>query len=111
MIKIISEKLEIKAKFINSSELKVKGNKADLLLDICRNLGASEYYSPPGSRDYLTDYKGFESFGIDLKYLDFKHPIYIQKTDEFVSNLSVIDAICSQGVEKTQKLILEGLRS
>ena len=111
LIEIISEKLEIKTEFVNSSELNVKGVKADLLLEICKNLGATEYISPPGSRDYLIDYKGFQSFGINLNYFEFKHPIYWQKSDEFFSNLSIIDSICNQGVKKTQEFILEGSRS
>jgi hypothetical protein len=110
LIRIISENLSIDTKFIRSSELDVRGTKADLLLDICRNQKATKYFSPPGSRDYLSDYDGFKNHGITLEYFQFDHPTYPQTSSEFIPNLSVIDSICNLGFENTHNLIVKGLK-
>jgi hypothetical protein len=110
LIKIMSERLGIDTPSIKSSELGVRGAKAELLLDICINLGATEYVSPPGSREYLEEFDGFKNHGIALEYFKFNPPIYIQNTAEFIPNLSSIDSICNVGYEKTHDLIVEGYK-
>jgi len=109
IIRKLSEHLGIETLFLKSSELDVRGSKADLLLDICKKLRATKYVSPLGSLEYLVDYDGFSALGIDLEYFQFYHPIYPQSTSEFIPNMSVIDSICHLGFEKTHSLIMEGL--
>lgn len=111
LIKKISSALGIQTKFIAASELQVSGSKADLLLDICKTLGASTYVSPQGSKVYLDDYTGFSNSGIVLEYQNFIHPIYPQGKMDFVSHLSSIDAICNLNIEATRELMLEGSKS
>ena len=111
LIKNISQSLGFNTSFILASELNVSGNKADLLLDISKTLGATTYVSPPGSRVYLDDYAGFSDSGISLEYQNFNHPIYPQGPDVFISHLSVIDAICNTNLEGTRELIQEGSKS
>lgn len=110
LITKISEYFGIKTKFLQSSELDVSGSKANLLLSICRKLGATKYVSPPGSSEYLEVYDGFDNFGIALEYFQFDHPIYTQSKSEFIPNLSVIDSLCHLGFKNTHNLITKGLR-
>src|SRR5262249_29856165 len=42
-------------KLVRASDLDVRGRKGDLLVDICRALGATEYLSAPGSAAYLSE--------------------------------------------------------
>ncbi|MCK4634739.1 MAG: WbqC family protein [Candidatus Aenigmarchaeota archaeon] len=91
LIKLICELSGIKnVKFIRASELNASGNGTDLLIDICKKLGADTYLSGFGGRNYMEE-KKFKGDDIELKYYDFKHPIYKQLWDGFVPNLSVID--------------------
>lgn len=111
LIKEITVALGIKSTFISASELQVSGSKADLLLDICKTLGASTYVSPLGSKVYLDGYTGFSELGIDLEYQTFIHPIYPQGKIDFISHLSSIDAICNLNLGATSELILKGSKS
>ena len=60
-----SEKLGFNPKFIKSSELDISGLKSDLILDICKVVGATTYIAGPSGRDYL-DMKSFEEEGIKV---------------------------------------------
>lgn len=111
LITDISQSLGSETSFFLASELNVSGNKADLLLDISKTLGATTYVSPLGSRVYLDEYSGFSDSGICLEYQNFNHPIYPQGQDSFVSHLSVIDTICNTNLEYTRDLIQEGSKS
>ena len=111
LITEISQSLGSDTSFISASELNVSGNKADLLLDISKTLGATTYVSPPGSKVYLDEYSGFSNSGISLEYQNFIHPVYPQGQDGFVSHLSVIDAICNTNLDGTRDLIQEGSKS
>lgn len=111
LIERISQSLGSNTMFFLASELKVTGNKADLLLDISKTLGATTYVSPTGSKVYLEGYSGFSDSGIELEYQNFNHPIYPQGKSTFVSHLSVIDTICNVNLNGTRDLIKKGSRS
>ena len=38
LLKLISKESKINCEFVKASQLKVKGNKSDLILNICKNL-------------------------------------------------------------------------
>jgi hypothetical protein len=110
LITKIVQSLGSNTDLISASELNVSGSKADLLLDISKTLGATTYVSPLGSRVYLDEYSGFSDSGISLEYQNFDHPTYSQGQDEFISHLSIIDAICNTSLEDTRNLINERSR-
>jgi len=66
------------------------GKKSDLVLDICKYLGADYYLSGPMGRDYLNEGK-FSDSKIKVIYHEFKHPIYPQLWGDFMPNMGVID--------------------
>tara|TARA_B100000378_G_C17978412_1_gene389654 strand:+ start:193 stop:873 length:681 start_codon:yes stop_codon:yes gene_type:complete len=89
--------LGIKTKLIKASDLSAAGKKGDLVLNICKELNANEYFSTIGSKDYLEDYKdSFEDARIKITYHNYTHPIYKQKGNNFLPNLSILDLILSE---------------
>jgi hypothetical protein len=89
-----------------SSELDVKGSETDKLINILQRMGADEYISGPGAKDYL-EIDRFEEEGINLYWHEFDHPKYEQLYGEFVSHLSIIDVLFNVGPQTTA-LIREG---
>lgn len=86
-------------KFIKSSELKdITGEKTDRLLLILRKIGADEYISGPGARDYIEAGK-FKEKGRKLYWYEYQHPVYPQIRGEFIPYLSAIDLLFNTGDE------------
>jgi len=99
LCEFLADAVGVKTPTTLASNLDLDGQKADLLLNICQSLGASEYVSAPGSAVYLNSFSGFEEAGIELEYFTFSHPEYEQRYSPFVSHLSVVDAIANQGAK------------
>lgn len=96
LIKIISnEYFKLTTKFLTSSELNVAGKGSDLILNICKELGAKEYLSGPGGKNYLNK-KPFVDSGINISYmrnnLPNHYPQQFQKIG-FLNDLSSLDFI------------------
>ncbi len=91
--------LEIATPIRRSSELNVSGVKAELLASICESVGATEYISPPGSRDYLAESGAFADRGISLRYFNFEHPVYPQRFGGFLPYMSCVDLLFNCGIE------------
>jgi len=83
--------LGITTRLVRGSELQVGGTKADLVLDLCRQLGADHYLSGALGRDYLEP-AAFRDAGIELEFQEYVSPVYPQQWGaEFVPNLSIVD--------------------
>lgn len=82
-----------------TSEFEVTGAKAELLASICEQVGATEYISPPGSKDYLEETDAFARRGIPLRYFNFAHPEYPQRFGGFLPYMSVVDLLFNCGPE------------
>lgn len=101
----VMEVLAIRTRVVRSSELNVEGSRTELLLNLCKAVGARSYLSGPGGRRYL-DLKKAEEAGIAILWQQFTSPVYPQVFPgaSFIPDLSVVDAIFSCGPE-TQKLL------
>lgn len=105
---LISKYLEIKTKFLFSSEL----NKDNLLkgstkiLDICKVLNATDYINPIGGLD-LYSKENFLKEKIELKFLKSNVIAYKQFGDEFVPWLSIIDILMFNSKTEVKKLLNE----
>lgn len=111
IIRTLSLLLGIETKFIRSSKLQVEGKKDKRLVQICQAVGVGAYLSPQGSADYIEQENPggeFGKTGIELFYQNFEHPKYPQLWGEFISHLSVIDALMNCGPAETIKLIRGG---
>jgi hypothetical protein len=98
-IKLLATWLRIDTKMILSSDLNVAGEKSELVLNVCKRVGASAYYSGVMGKTYLQR-AAFQQAGIDLIFQEFQHPVYQQlfmKQQGFVPNLSAIDLLFNCG--------------
>lgn len=95
----IRDLLGIRVPIIRSSELHGVGSKAVLLASLCEEVGAKEYISVPGSRDYLELSDAFSKLGIPVRYFEFNHPQYSQLFGQFLPYMSCIDMLFNCGPE------------
>lgn len=96
LLKFFFAKLGIRARIIFASTLGLKESKGDLMLEICRKLGASLYVSGVSGRDYL-DFQKFKDNAIEVAIQEFHHPIYRQIFEPFIPCLSVLDLLFNCG--------------
>jgi hypothetical protein len=109
LILFLKEALGIETEIIRSSTLKAAGTKADLLADICQQLEADQYISPPGSKEYMAASSAFLDRNIDVLYQDYQHPDYRQLHGDFVPYMSVIDLLFNEG-PASRNIMINGIR-
>jgi hypothetical protein len=98
LIKTLCETLDLRPRFVRTSELPIlQGKKAELLVDLCKIFGADTYLSPAGSQVYLESDAPFRSDGISLVFHQYEHPTYPQLYGEFIPYLSVVDLLLNTG--------------
>jgi hypothetical protein len=100
----LKAQLGIETRVMRASELDGSGTKADLLVSLCKQIGATAYLSPPGSKDYLDESDAFEKIGVPVQYYEFKHPEYPQPFGKFLPYMSIIDMLFNCG-ERSSALI------
>ena len=83
--------------------MRLEGGKSDLVLDMCRKLGATEYIFGAKGRDYA-NVPAFEREGIKVRFQDYRHPVYPQLHGGFIPGLSVIDLLFNCGPRSFQIL-------
>jgi hypothetical protein len=106
-IKMLSALLQLSPVFIRASELSLGGKRTQLLVSLCKQVGANRYYSSAGSRAYMDEEAHlFAEAGIEIVYQAWQHPIYPQRDTGFVSHLSVIDALINIGPQATRSLMI-----
>ncbi|MGR6431038.1 WbqC family protein [Rhizobium sp. PAMB 3174] len=89
----------IKTTVIKASELgELCEKKTELVLEICKKVGAKAYLSGVGARSYLLEGR-FKQEEIDLLWQDYPHPHYGQfdSTGSFRSHLWSFDALMNLG--------------
>lgn len=102
----IANYLEIDTNIILSSSIdkdnSLRGEAK--ILEICRILGAKEYYNAIGGMT-LYSKERFKNEGIDLIFLESDSIIYNQNTVNFFGNLSIIDVLMFNGKDVTKNLL------
>lgn len=88
--------LEVPGDFVLQSELGISGGKSELLVDLCRRLGAETYVTLPQAEKHLEPDR-FKESGIDLRCIPFSPPVYPQLWGDFRYNLSVLDLLLNLG--------------
>lgn len=92
--------LGISTPIVDASSLGAMGQRSELLVSLCRAVGATGYLSGPGGVRYM-DLDVFEAGGIEVHWQDFTHPIYEQLFPRvgFIRDLSIVDALfcCGAG--------------
>ena len=91
----------VQAKVVRASEIGVSGEKADLVLGLCRELGATRYLSGRTGASYL-DAGAFETAGVEIAVQTFSPPQYHRPrplTADEQRGLSALDAWLNLGNE------------
>lgn len=82
-----------------SGEFALAEGKTERLVEICRQLGATDYYSGPAAKAYM-DESLFEAAGINVHYFDYSgYPEYRQLHGDFTHGLSIVDLLLNEGQE------------
>jgi hypothetical protein len=92
IINYLKKAFDIDTKIILSSKFGFASKSTQKLIDIVEILEGDTYLSGPGGLNYL-DVSMFKNKDIEVKFQDFKHPVYKQTYKDFIPNLSAIDAL------------------
>jgi hypothetical protein len=91
--------LEIRTLITTSTEYELLEDRNDRLMHICKQLGATTYYSGPAAKSYL-DEKLFVENGIEVIWMDYgNYPEYEQLHPPFEHAVSILDLLLNQGTD------------
>ncbi len=88
----LAQALGISTPSHRSSDLQISGKGSELILGLCRQLGATRYLTGHGARRYL-DHESFEAHGIEVSYLDYDLSAYPQPHGIFDPYVTVLDVL------------------
>jgi hypothetical protein len=93
-----------------STDLKAEGDKSERLLNICKQLNASEYVSGPAAMSYL-NCEIFEQNKIDVSFFDYSnYPEYQQLYPPFSHAVTAIDLLAHLGADAPKYMKYQTLR-
>ena len=96
-LKGICELLDIKIKISWSSDFVLAEGKTERLVDLCKQVGATDYYSGPAAKSYM-DESLFEKENINVHYFDYSnYPEYQQQFDSFQHSVTILDLLFNTG--------------
>ena len=100
------KRLSIKTNFIFSSDLKMKGEKTDRIIEILRHLRCTKYFSNIGSKDYLFKDEFEKKSNRELVFNKASFEDYKQlNSKNFFPNLSIIDTLGNLGFKGLKKYL------
>ena len=94
----------IGCRFVRASDLSADGAKSELVVNLCRAVGATTYVSGVNGRDYL-DRAAFGAAGIDLRFQAYREPRYPQMHGGFRPFMSVVDLVANCGADANRIMI------
>lgn len=97
------KELDIDIPIYKSSDYEFKGQKTDLLIELCDKLDADTLLTGPGAeksgeKSYIKE-EEFKKNNLKHIFSDFKHPVYNQQFEPFAPCMSVIDLLFNCGPE------------
>ena len=97
LIKFINKFLNINTEIRLSSEFNLNKDKNIRLIDICKDLNGSDYFSGPAAKSYI-DENAFNEQGIKVNYINYSnYKTYNQLHNDFTHHVSILDLIFNQG--------------
>jgi hypothetical protein len=88
--------LGIDVPIVTASAYQFQGSKSELVLDMCKKLGADHYVFGAQGKNYA-DIESFSASGIRAVFQDYQHPVYPQLHGDFEPYMSVIDLLFNVG--------------
>jgi hypothetical protein len=103
-IENINQYLGISVEIISSDQFELAEDKTERLVNICKELGASDYFSGPAAKIYMDEAK-FENENIRVNYLDYSGYVeYEQLNGAFEHGVTIFDLIFNCGSESKNYL-------
>ncbi len=96
MREYLMEVFKITTPVFSSSVMDSRGAKSVLNLNLCKEVGATQFIVGPGTYSFL-ERALFEKAGIEVVLHDYKTPEYAQAWQGFEKNLSAVDALFNLG--------------
>ena len=96
IIKFLISAFGLKTKLVMASDLKLREEPTERLIDICKTLKGNKYLAGKDGNKYM-NCELFDKEGIEVIFQDFKHPVYNQLFGDFEPYLSAIDLLFNCG--------------
>lgn len=93
---LIASFLGLNPVFLRASNLNIPSHKTQRIVDICRHLGASIYYSGLGGLNYI-EHEKFDEHNIEVRYMNYSCREYSQFYGDFTPYVSILDMIAHCG--------------
>lgn len=103
VLRWLLDAISIKTPLQSASEMSLRDDPTDRLIDICRTVGATHYLAGAGAAAYM-DRPRFEASGVKLEIQDFQHPVYAQCYEPFIPGMAAIDLLFTCGDDALQRL-------
>ncbi|WP_054031285.1 WbqC family protein [Desulfatitalea tepidiphila] len=105
LTKVLCQCLGLSGKrFMKASELGVPGRGNELLLNLCKAVGATVYLSGSQGCHYM-DERAFGDAGIGVRYQNYLHPLYPQQFGDFLPCMAVVDLLFNCGDQSLEILM------
>ena len=106
LLKLFLSLLDINVAIVKASDFDFRGQKSDLVLDMCLKLKAQKYIFGEQGKNYA-DAGAFASAGVEIYFQKYVHPMYKQINGAFVPYMSVVDLLFNVGPD-SRNVIMSG---
>jgi len=108
MLLFFLDTLTISVPVVRMADYDFRGEKGDLVTDMCRQLKADVYIFGEQGKHYA-DTKAFLKAGVLPIFQKYQHPVYPQLHKNFISHLSIVDLLFNCGPESFEILMSNNL--
>ena len=109
MLRWFLKELGITVDYSKASDAHFEGKGSDLVLDMCKKLGATSYIFGAFGKRYAKE-DDFKRAGVQPYFQRYTYPRYPQQWGEFLSGLSIVDLLFNCG-SKSLEVLMSGNRS
>lgn len=108
LLELLRSSFGITTPLVESSKLGVSGQKTDLILGLCKSVGADTFLAGGGGTRRYLDQEALLRGGVGVRWQEFRHPRYPQFPcpETFIEGLSALDTLFNCGPESG--LLLRG---
>jgi hypothetical protein len=98
-IEVLAALLGVRTPVVLASSLgEIPMGADNRLIALCRRFGCATYLAGAGGQHYM-DMGAYRSAGIEVKFQDFRHPVYRQAHPGFETALSAVDCLMNRGAD------------